>query len=146
MWIPIEISLKLQWNFNRNSNIFIKENTFENVVFEMAAIFARSQCVKLIINSQFHACCLSEDSQWPGHQQPWCRPSSHEIFGFQHQVIELCCCETLIHMIQFLLTVLLININYIWSPIYWPAKLTHSTKSFHVAEIVFLVDSDTSHA
>ena len=30
---------KPQWNFNRNSNIFIEENTFGNVVWEMSAIF-----------------------------------------------------------------------------------------------------------
>ena len=29
---------KLQWNFSQNSNIFIQENTFENVVCEMASI------------------------------------------------------------------------------------------------------------
>ena len=29
---------KLQWHFNRNSNIFIQENAFENVVCEMATI------------------------------------------------------------------------------------------------------------
>ena len=29
---------KLQWNFNRNSNIFIHENAFENVVCEMGSI------------------------------------------------------------------------------------------------------------
>ena len=29
---------KLQWNFNRYSNIFIQENAFENVVCEMASI------------------------------------------------------------------------------------------------------------
>ena len=29
---------KLQWNFNRNSNIFIQENTFESLVCEMAAM------------------------------------------------------------------------------------------------------------
>ena len=29
---------ELQWNFNRNSNIFIQENAFENVVCEMASI------------------------------------------------------------------------------------------------------------
>ena len=29
---------KLQWNFNRNSNIFIQENAFENVVCEIASI------------------------------------------------------------------------------------------------------------
>ena len=38
---------KLQWNFNRNLNIFIQENAFENVVCEMASILSRLQCVKL---------------------------------------------------------------------------------------------------
>ena len=38
---------KLQWNFSRNSNIFIEENTFENVVCEMLFISSRPQCVKL---------------------------------------------------------------------------------------------------
>ena len=28
---------KLQWNFNRNSNIYIQENALENVVCEMAS-------------------------------------------------------------------------------------------------------------
>ena len=32
-------------NFNRNSNIFIEENTFENVVCEMLPISSRPQCV-----------------------------------------------------------------------------------------------------
>ena len=35
---------KLQWKFNRNSNIFIHENAFESVVCEMAAILSRPQC------------------------------------------------------------------------------------------------------
>ena len=37
---------KLQWKFNQNSNIFIQENVFENVVCEMAFILSRPQCVK----------------------------------------------------------------------------------------------------
>ena len=37
---------KLQWNFNRNSYIFIQENTFERVVSEMVAMLSRPQCVK----------------------------------------------------------------------------------------------------
>ena len=37
---------KLQWNLNRNSNIFIHENAFESVVCEMATILSRPQCVK----------------------------------------------------------------------------------------------------
>ena len=36
---------KLQWNFNRNSNIFIVENAFENVVCEMLFISSQPQCV-----------------------------------------------------------------------------------------------------
>ena len=38
---------KFQWNFNRNSYIFIQENEFENVICEMAAILSRPQCVNL---------------------------------------------------------------------------------------------------
>ena len=36
---------KLQWTFNRNSYIFMQENAFEMVVYEIAAILSRSQCV-----------------------------------------------------------------------------------------------------
>ena len=36
---------KLQWNLNRNSNIFIQENAFGSVVCETAAILSRPQCV-----------------------------------------------------------------------------------------------------
>ena len=38
---------KFQRNVNRKSYTFIQENTFENVVCEMAAIFSRPQYVKL---------------------------------------------------------------------------------------------------
>ena len=37
---------KLQWNLNRNSNIFIQENAFESVVCETVAILSLPQCVK----------------------------------------------------------------------------------------------------
>ena len=37
---------KLQWNFNRNSNIYIQEIAFENVVCKMASILSRPQWVK----------------------------------------------------------------------------------------------------
>ena len=36
---------KRQWKINDNSNIFIQENAFENVICEMAAILSRPQCV-----------------------------------------------------------------------------------------------------
>ena len=37
---------KIQWNLNPNSNTFIQQNVFENVVSKMAAILSRPQCVK----------------------------------------------------------------------------------------------------
>ena len=37
---------KLQWNLKQNSNIFTQEIAFENVVWKMAAILPRPQCVK----------------------------------------------------------------------------------------------------
>ena len=46
---------KLQWNIKRNSYIFIQENSFENVVCEMAAILSRPQCVK---NMNFNMGCI----------------------------------------------------------------------------------------
>ena len=46
-WIIVNWTFrnKLQWNLNRNSNIFIQENAFKSVVCETAAILSRPQCV-----------------------------------------------------------------------------------------------------
>ena len=41
---------KLQWSLDRNYYIFIQEIAFENVVWEMAAILSRPQCVNLILS------------------------------------------------------------------------------------------------
>ena len=38
---------KLQWNFNRNKNNFIEENSLENVICEMASILSRPECVNI---------------------------------------------------------------------------------------------------
>ena len=51
---------KLQWNFNWNSNIFIQENAFESVVWEMAAILSRPQCVK----DGREVCSLNDIKNW----------------------------------------------------------------------------------
>ena len=39
---------KFQWNINRNLYIFIQENAFKNVVWKMAVILFRPQCVKVL--------------------------------------------------------------------------------------------------
>ena len=44
-WNVANWALGKKWHFNRNSNIFILENVFENVVWKMVAILSRSQCV-----------------------------------------------------------------------------------------------------
>ena len=51
IWTNVGILLiepldKLQRNLNRNWHIFIQENPLENVVWKMAAILSRPQCVK----------------------------------------------------------------------------------------------------
>ena len=43
----------LQSNSNRNSNIFIGENTFENVVCEMLFMSSKPQCVNMSHNDGF---------------------------------------------------------------------------------------------
>ena len=52
---------KLQWNFNQNSIFFIQENTFENVVCEMAAILSRRRHVESLfwfdLSFYLHAGC-----------------------------------------------------------------------------------------
>ena len=41
------LSNKLQWNLHRNSNIFIRQNAFENAVCEMSTILSLPPCVNL---------------------------------------------------------------------------------------------------
>ena len=53
----LSVRNKHQWNFNRNSYIFIQENRFECVVWKMAAILSRPQCVKMIAILQKNTFC-----------------------------------------------------------------------------------------
>ena len=48
-WTIVDWALrtKLQWNFNRNSNIPIQENAFESVVWKMAATLSRPLWVNI---------------------------------------------------------------------------------------------------
>ena len=47
-WLVAKWTLRntFQWKFNRNWYIFIQENAFEYVVWKMAAILSRPQCIK----------------------------------------------------------------------------------------------------
>ena len=44
--VKCTFSDKLQWNFNRNSNIFIHENALEYVICKMVSILSRPPCVE----------------------------------------------------------------------------------------------------
>ena len=48
---------KLQWKFNRNLNTLIHENAFENVIWEIAAILSRPQCVKCCTTREISVLC-----------------------------------------------------------------------------------------
>ena len=45
---------KVQSNCIRNSNIFIQENAFENIIWKMLAILSLSQCVKCYMDTYKH--------------------------------------------------------------------------------------------
>ena len=47
---------KLQWNFNRNSYIFIQHDGSENVVWKMVAILCRPQCVNSLRPGDAYMC------------------------------------------------------------------------------------------
>ena len=57
---------KIQWKLNRNSHIFIQENAFENVVWKLAPILSRPQCIKCekmdIWRVAHHIDCLRKGS------------------------------------------------------------------------------------
>ena len=48
-WIP---GSTLQWNLNRNWDIFVPDSEFENVVWKIAAILSRPQCVELAFSKE----------------------------------------------------------------------------------------------
>ena len=46
-WVIVNWTLrnKLYWNFDQNTKLFIHENAFENIVYEMAAILSRERWI-----------------------------------------------------------------------------------------------------
>ena len=64
-WNNVNLTLgnKHQWNFNQNLHIFIQENAFENVVWEMSAILSQPQCVDTRQVS-LQLCCSDIGQVW----------------------------------------------------------------------------------
>ena len=58
---------KVKWNFNQNTKLFIHENAPENIVGELAAIFARERWVETVIFRGVLYALLAKcsDVQWP---------------------------------------------------------------------------------
>ena len=55
IWTNAGILLIVNWNFNWKSYIFIQENAFQNVTYQMAVILSRPQGVKKRIFSSPHS-------------------------------------------------------------------------------------------
>ena len=57
-WVIViwTIRNEIQWDINRNSNIFMQENAFENVIWKMAAIKSWPQCVKTHYTFLIYSC------------------------------------------------------------------------------------------
>ena len=56
-WFDLWEQIKLQWIPNWNLHIFIQENAFENVVWEMLAILFWPHCVKVITHKRDYMPC-----------------------------------------------------------------------------------------
>ena len=60
------LGAKLQWNFNRNAYIFIRENACENIAWKMTAILSRLQWV----NQPVIEVCEWMNPVFTGHRNP----------------------------------------------------------------------------
>ena len=58
-FVNYNLKNKFQWNLKQDSHIFIQENTYENVVWKMAAILSLPQCVNITMLHSTH----------PGHMK-----------------------------------------------------------------------------
>ena len=77
---------KHQWNLTRKLCICIQENAFENVVWKMAAILSRPQCVNSLSESKQKVCILEgyflESHWWEVSASLQCR--HHERDGVRN--------------------------------------------------------------
>ena len=81
---------KLQWSFNRNSNIFIQENALEDVVCEMASILSRPQCVNRYQDWPVNLTTPQEEAEWCGEiHKSLVRPKSRNQFLLHHDNLQL---------------------------------------------------------
>ena len=58
------LTIKLQWNLNRNFYIFIHENAFENAVWKMATTSSRPGCVNAFFHPDIVAGMILRTKSW----------------------------------------------------------------------------------
>ena len=74
---------KLQWNFNRNTKLFIRENASEN----MAAILSRGRWVKVAqVIYPFSLKRENKNTFRPGNTQPWYWLRGSKGFSYPHDL------------------------------------------------------------
>ena len=64
LFVNLTLRNKFQWNLKRNLYIFIQENAFETVVYEMASILSRPQCINVPwanVHDQVHQASTSPE-------------------------------------------------------------------------------------
>ena len=135
---------KLQWNLNQNSSIFIQENAFENVVWKMAAILSRPQCVKKCHDSNImtvNKLVIQEDKASIDQSHRYWRPQAacREPAGSYDKTTRTAICFD--HKTQYLLIrapytriVVFWHISNI-TPMIWQSQLSCNTPTFYIAAI-----------
>ena len=77
--VILDLWNQLKWNLKRNQYIFIQENALESVVWKMAAVLSRPQCVELMVVEKEGVVILSEEY---GSENTW-NSKTYLIFGNQ---------------------------------------------------------------
>ena len=92
---------KKQWNFYLNSNIFVHENAYENVVWKMVAILSRPECVNRSKVTLVSSCgtnhVLNEHGDLgqyhpyaiPSMIMPWCDSRTATLVDLSDKLIDL---------------------------------------------------------
>ena len=140
---------KLQSKCIQNSNIFIQENAFENVVWKMSAIMSRPQCANLthLRHDPKQMDCLQSKVFWMVHRPKtpasgclgsWmvCRPPcpiiTHQNIHFKAWILPLNTVDSLIFFYLHVADILIIHMPKSWKKLKNERQLVSFSYPLHL--------------
>ena len=101
---------KLQWNFVQNTKLFIHENAYENIVWEMAAILSWGRWVTIPTNTPLCSNMDLESASFTKHTMKYALDFVFSIYmkNFVHQFPISCI------FINFVLVISFLYFRFLW--------------------------------